>query len=195
MTREKSYLQELKPYSNSYVTFDDRVRGRIKGIWKIVSPRFPCLDDMLLVERLTSNLISISQLRDQGINVSINKSECIVSSKDQEVLMNSSRSRDNWYMWISQSLSCLISKVDKNGMGHHKLSQFNLKSMDDIMSKDVIKGISKLKGEKGEFCGDCQIGKMSPMQDASASYFLYIYGVNSYNSHEFHTIEMYGWWE
>lgn len=47
MTGEKNHLEELKPYSNSYVTFGDGTRGRIKGIGKVVSLGFHCLDEVL----------------------------------------------------------------------------------------------------------------------------------------------------
>ena len=83
MTREKNYLEKLKSYSNSYVTFGDGARGNIKVIGKLVYPGPPRLYDMLLVEGLISNLINISQLCDQSLNVSFNISECIVSNKDQ----------------------------------------------------------------------------------------------------------------
>jgi hypothetical protein len=60
MMGEKNYLKEVKPYSNSYVTFGNGAKGRIKGISKLVSPGLPCLDDVLLVEGLAANLTSIS---------------------------------------------------------------------------------------------------------------------------------------
>lgn len=82
MTVKKIYLEELKPYSNSYVNFGNEARGTIKGIYKLVSPSYPYLEDVLLVEGLTTNLINISQLCHQGLNVSYNKSGCISSSKD-----------------------------------------------------------------------------------------------------------------
>lgn len=95
MIGEKSYLEELRPYSNSYITFGDGARGRIKGTHKLFSLGFPCLDDVLLIEGLTANLINISQLYDQCMNVNFNKYECIVSSKDQKVLMKISKSKQN----------------------------------------------------------------------------------------------------
>jgi hypothetical protein len=67
MTGEKAYLQEIKNYSNSYVTFGDGAKGKIKGIGKLNGPELPNLDNVLLVEGLTANLISISQLCDQGL--------------------------------------------------------------------------------------------------------------------------------
>lgn len=103
ITGEKNYLEELKLYSNSYFKVGDEARRRIKDICKLVIPCFPCLDDVLLVEGLNANLISISQLCDQGLNVGFNKSECIVSNKHREVLMKVSRSNDKCYLWVSQT--------------------------------------------------------------------------------------------
>lgn len=69
MTREKAYLDTIKPYTNNYITFGDDSKGRIKGIGKLMYHGLPILDNMLdnmlLVERLTANVISISQLCDQ----------------------------------------------------------------------------------------------------------------------------------
>lgn len=74
MTREMTYLEELKPYSNSYIIFSDRAKGRIKGIGKLVSLGLPSLEDVLLVEGLTANLANINQLCDQGNSTSLNVS-------------------------------------------------------------------------------------------------------------------------
>lgn len=103
MTCEKSYLEELHPYSNSYVIFSNVARGRIKCICKLVSWGLPYLDDVLLVEGFIANLISISQICDQGLNVNFKKSKCIVSSKGQKVLMKVTISKDNYYSWVSQN--------------------------------------------------------------------------------------------
>ena len=74
MTREKTYLKDLKPYFNSHVTFGDGSKGRIKVIGIMISHVLPYLTDVLLVEGLTANLIIISQLRDQRLNVNFSKS-------------------------------------------------------------------------------------------------------------------------
>lgn len=67
VTGEKNYLKDLKPYSNSSVTFGDGVKGKIIGKWKIDHSCLPILDDVLLIECATTNLISINQLCDQDI--------------------------------------------------------------------------------------------------------------------------------
>ncbi|MCI44845.1 gag-pol polyprotein, partial [Trifolium medium] len=78
--------------------FGDGVKGKIKGIGKLASPGSLCLDDVLLVEGLTANLISISQHCEQGLNVHFNNSECTIL-KGQQVLMKGTKSRDKCYLW------------------------------------------------------------------------------------------------
>ena len=48
LTGEKTYIEELKPYSNNYVTFGDEAKERIKGICRMVSPCLPSLTNVLL---------------------------------------------------------------------------------------------------------------------------------------------------
>jgi hypothetical protein len=123
MTGEKAYLKEVKAYSNSYVTFGDGAKGRIKGICKLCGPDLPKHGNVLLVEGLTSNLISIRQLCDQELNVNFDNSKCIVSNKSQEV-MKGTRSKENCYMrqsqHKSQGISCMITKEDETKLWHQK---------------------------------------------------------------------------
>jgi hypothetical protein len=93
-------------------------------IGKLASPDLPYLDNVLLVEGLTGNLISISQLCDHGLDVNVNKSMCIVSSKDKEV-MRGSRYKHNCYLWLPQdkshATSYFITKEDEIKLCHQKL--------------------------------------------------------------------------
>ena len=83
MTGMKNYLFDLKAYATSYVTFGDGAKGKIKGIGKLARTCSLFLDDVLLVEGLTANLISISQLCDQGLEMKFSNEECLVMTEDQ----------------------------------------------------------------------------------------------------------------
>ena len=148
ITGARNYLVDMKAYSTSYVTFGDGARGKIKGIGKLAKSGSPYLDDVLQVERLTANLISISQLCDQGLEVKFSKEDCLVVNENQEVLMRGARSKDNCYMWISQEecqmSRCLISKEDEVKLWHKKLGYLNLKSMKRIILEEAIRGMPKL---------------------------------------------------
>jgi hypothetical protein len=117
MTGNIDLITDLHPHAISYVTFGDGAKGEIKGIGKLDCPGVPKLDKVLLVKGLTANLISISQLCDQGLNVNFTKTECLITNKESEVIMKGVRTKDNCYMWSSQigySLKCTL--VKEKGM-------------------------------------------------------------------------------
>jgi hypothetical protein len=84
MTGEDDYLDELEPYATSYVTFGGGAKGEIVGIGKTVKRGLPKLEKVLFVKGLTANLISISQLCDQGMKVNFTKSECLVTMRKEK---------------------------------------------------------------------------------------------------------------
>lgn len=62
---KKEYiLEEVKPFPQEYVTFGDDKKGRIKGVGKMVRPGIHYLSDVILIEGLTTNLVSTNQLSD-----------------------------------------------------------------------------------------------------------------------------------
>jgi hypothetical protein len=115
------------------VTFGDGAKREILGIGNLINCDLPKLDNVLLVKGLTANLISISQLCDQGMKVNFTKSECLVTDANGEVLMRGARSKDNCYLWVSQQeahvSTCLISKDDEVKLWHQKLGHLNLRGI------------------------------------------------------------------
>ncbi|MCI13916.1 gag-pol polyprotein, partial [Trifolium medium] len=122
MTGVKNYLTNIEAYTTSFVTFGDGAKGEIKGIGKLAHSGLPKLDDVLLVKGLTANLISISQLCDQGLKVNFTEGECLVSNDKNEVVMRGVRSKDNCYLWAPQeqahSSTCLVTKEDEVKLWH-----------------------------------------------------------------------------
>jgi hypothetical protein len=168
MTGVGDYLDEIKSYATSHVTFGDGAKGEIVGIGKLVKKGLPRLDNVLLVKGLTANLISISQLCDQGMKVNSTQSECEVTDEGGTVLMRGRRSKDNCYLWISQDekvnlSSCLISKEDEVRLWHQKLGHLHLRGMKRAIFAGATKGLPNLNIEEGKICGECQIGKQTRM--------------------------------
>src|SRR3954463_7367962 len=105
MTGLKNLLVDIKSHSTSYVTFGDGAKGEIKGVGKLDCSGVPNLEDVLLVKDLNANLISISQLCDQGYQVNFTKDECVVTNEEKEVVMRGVRSKNNCFLWVSQESS------------------------------------------------------------------------------------------
>ncbi|XP_045798006.1 uncharacterized protein LOC123892244 [Trifolium pratense] len=139
--------------------------GEIKGIGNLINNGLPNLDNVLLVKGLTTNLISISQLCDQGMKVNFTKSECLVTNEEGRLLMKGVMSKDNCYLWVSEEenhlSTCLLSKEDKVKLWHKKMGHLHLRGLKKVIAEETIKGNPKLKIEEGTICGECQIGKQT----------------------------------
>ena len=91
MTSDCNYLTNLKLVSTGKVTLGDAAIGSIIGKGKLNVQGQPSFDDIMLVEGLTINLITISQLCDQGLQVSFIKEQCFVIDDVKTLVMISTR--------------------------------------------------------------------------------------------------------
>jgi len=85
---------------------------------------------VLWIKGLTSNLISISQLYEQWMNVNFNKSECLVTNEKGEVIMRGIKTKENFYLWVPQRKSQTGKQI---GVLHTMLEhQVTLKELDRL---------------------------------------------------------------
>jgi hypothetical protein len=97
------------------------------------------------VEGLTTNLISISQLCEQGLNAHFSDSECTIL-KDQEVVMKGTKSKDKCCLWTAQNnspkIACLSVKEEDIKMSHkivqHLCSSKEIESAQTNKAKDIL---------------------------------------------------------
>ena len=80
MMDDKDQLITLEMKQRVMVTFGDNGKGRIIGIGKIKITPFTFIENVLLVDKLRHNLLSISQFYDKGFKVLFESSMFIVTS-------------------------------------------------------------------------------------------------------------------
>ena len=90
------------------VTFGDESKKRVIGKGTIFVPRLPSLSNVLFVDGLKANLISISYLSDEGYSVLFSKDDCSILKPDGHTLLKGMRSSDNCY--------CLKARIVSNNM-------------------------------------------------------------------------------
>ena len=80
---------------------------------KIGIPLYPHIDNILFVEGLKHNLLSISELCDNEYGVSFNKDECIIQNNDRSFLFSAKRKCNLYRIRLGeisyQNASCLLS--------------------------------------------------------------------------------------
>ena len=82
MTGERYVFQCLTHLHSGTVTFDGNQKGKVVGVRKININPYPPIDKVLFSKGLKHNLFSISQLCDNGLDVSFNREGCIIQHKN-----------------------------------------------------------------------------------------------------------------
>ena len=156
MTGNRSFFSELKECASGHVTFGDGPKGRIIEKGNIAKINLPYLNDVRYVEELKANLISVSQLCDQGHNVNFSKDSCEVIDENNRVLMNDCRQVDNCYHWLSNNSDvCHLIKEYQTWLWYRKLRHTSLRSIDKVVKNEAIIGIPNIESKRKFFCVDC----------------------------------------
>ena len=66
------------PRKAEHVTYGNNNKGRILGVEKIGMNSSTCIENVLLVDGLKHNLLSVSQLCDKGYLVSFDSHQCFI---------------------------------------------------------------------------------------------------------------------
>ena len=86
MTRDKSKFCLLTESDGGKVTFRGNSKGKIIGSEKVGKNLSSCIDDVMLVEGLAYNLLSISQLCDKGHKVLFDTKACTIFQPNSEIV-------------------------------------------------------------------------------------------------------------
>lgn len=117
MTREHSFFSQFEEKDEGNLTFGDGNVARIACRGTIEVSRLPKLTDVLYVQGLKHNLLSIIQICDRGYVVHFTQGSCnIKNKKANRTLVRGIRTSDNCYVIDpkdNSSNTCLISHTDK----------------------------------------------------------------------------------
>jgi len=158
----KSKFLSISFKQEGHVTYGDNNKGRILGRGSIGDKDILVIHDVLYVEGLKHNLLSISQLCDKGYQVIFKTNSCqICLPNTKEVMLIGKKINTVYLLDISSpcSIGCLLSKHDESWLWHRRIAHIHMNHLNKLISKDLVIGLPKLKFEKDHICEACQKGK------------------------------------
>ncbi|XP_012855802.1 PREDICTED: uncharacterized protein LOC105975173 [Erythranthe guttata] len=161
MTGERNFLSNLHNMSSGQVTFGDGNKAYVKGKRDLNVGGLPNLNNVLYVECLKSNLLSVSQLCDLYDSVLFTKRKCEVFDENKNCVLTGYRSSDNCYKidQIDKWDQCHHTSSDLTDLWHRKLGHLNFHDLIRLVNAGCVKGVPQLKTDTPESCGDCPLGK------------------------------------
>ena len=146
------------------ITFGDNRKGKVKGLGKIAISNDHSISNVLLVESLNFNLLSVAQLCDLGFCCNFTVEDVIISSVDGSNLKFKGFRHENLYLVDFSSneaklTTCLFSKASLGWLWHRRLGHVGMKQLNRLTNHDLVRGLKDVKFEKNKLCSSCQAGK------------------------------------
>ena len=170
MTGNKVLFKTLFEGKIGIVTFGDRSKLVIRGIGTIDIPSLLVFEDVWFVDGLKANLLSISQIYDNGLNVMFTKYECEILNDGGECICVGIRIADNCY-GITPSINhkCYSVKINQVDLWHQWLRHASHKQIEKVSKCEAVLGLPKFEKIEKSICGPCQIGKQVKARHPSIS--------------------------
>jgi len=125
----------------------------------------PLIKNVVLVDGLKHNLLSISQLCERGFKVIFDDLACNVLDRQTNACVLSGFRENNVYiidMSNLQSNATFLNAFNEDSwLWNRRLGHISFDHLSRINNKEVIKGIPYLKFEKDRICEACKLGKQT----------------------------------
>ena len=135
MCSNKVFFDNVTKCDGGLVIFGDGSTFKVVEKCNIRSQGLPNLTNVLLVEGLKANLISISQLCDAQHQVQFFKTECFIFDKDGTCVMKGVSTYNNCYRITSESgIMCNSAKLNETELWHQRLGHVNFNDLSKLSS-------------------------------------------------------------
>jgi len=162
LTEDKTKFAKFEMKEEGFVTFEDKNKERILGNGVIGNGSSFNIKNVLLVEGMKHNLISISQLCDKGFKVMFEPNKCFIYDAYGSIVLIGKRVNNIYQLYLhhaSFNIHCLLKKEDHTWLWHRRLCHIHMHHFNQLNRKQLVEGLPKLKFEKDRVCEACQKGK------------------------------------
>ena len=156
-------LEESVDSSNK-ITFGDNSKSKAIGQGKVAISNDHSISNVLLVESLNFNLLSVAQLCDLGFHCLFSKEGVLVLNKnDQSLIFKGFRFQNLYLVDFSSNASCistcLLAKVSLGWLWHRRLGHVGMSTLKKLFKNGLVVGLKDVRFEKDKLCSACQAGK------------------------------------
>ena len=165
MTGEEDIFHSLQLTQEAQeIVFGDSGKSKVIGIGKIPISDQQSLSNVLLVDSLSYNLLSVSQLCGMGYNCLFSDVDVKILRREDSSLAFTGRLKGKLYLvdFTTSKVTpetCLVAKSDKGWLWHRRLAHVGMRNLAKLQKDNHIIGLTNVVFEKDRVCGACQAGK------------------------------------
>jgi len=167
MTGSSSIVKDLVSNEDQItVTYADKSKSKVMGFGKVVVAHDITLVDVMLVETLGYNLLSVHALGKMGFAIFIDDDIVVLMwSKSLKVAFVGDVENDLYVVDFSGQATagpmCLYGKADVGWLWHRRLAHVNMRTLQSLHKEGHIVGLKEnVSFAKDRVCRACVLGKM-----------------------------------
>jgi hypothetical protein len=146
------------------ITFGNNKKDKVIGLGKIAISNDMSISNVLLVESLDFNLLSVAQICDLGFKCIFGVNDVEVISVDGSNLAFKGFIHENLYLVDFNAsetslTTCLISKSTMGWLWHRRLIHVGMKQLKKLLRHDLVNSLKDVEFEKDKLCSACQARK------------------------------------
>jgi hypothetical protein len=135
------------------ITFGDNGKDKVKGLDKIAISNDMGIFNVLLVESLNFNFLSVAQLCDLGFKCIFGIDDVEIISVDGSNLIFKGFRYDNLYLVDfnaskAQLSTCLFTKSSMGWLWHRRLGHIGMTQLNRLIKHDLVRGLKDVVFEK-----------------------------------------------
>ncbi|WVZ70297.1 LOW QUALITY PROTEIN: hypothetical protein U9M48_018974 [Paspalum notatum var. saurae] len=177
MIGHRKWFSSLNPVSTKeYITFGDNGQGKVLGVGSVSLSDKLSLREVAFVRNLGFNLVSVSEVLDEGFEVRFKKGACRVLDAEENLVCSLLPLGQVDLTSVSGPTRCLVASPSADiWKWHRRLGHLSFDLLVRLSSMGLIRGLPKLKAEKDLVCHPCRHGKMvaashTPVSQVMTSY-------------------------
>jgi len=175
MTGDKEKLQSYSALEKEKkVSFGNDTLALIKGKGFVQLKEKVKAGNVMYVDGLKHNLLSVSQMCDQGTEVIFRSNGCSVRDLDTgKRVIKGIRTPNNLYIFKEGQHQCYLSKNDEHWLWHKRLGHLSFSQIRKACKYQAVRGLPDIRIPDNTICKTCQFDKKTrtnfPEKEGSAS--------------------------
>jgi hypothetical protein len=166
MTGDKGKFLSLSERKSGNITFGNDAPGKIKGKGMVsLSNGKGKSQDVLIVDGLKNNLLSVSQKCDRGCEVVFTSKDCKIKYVNSgQVVAKGIRTKNNVYVLKEDREECHLRKHDEIWLWHRRLGHINFDHLIKLKNLESVKDLPRISKPQDSMCKCYQVGKLTRKQ-------------------------------
>ena len=120
-------------------------------------------ENVLLVYNMKHNMLSVSQMCDEGHELLFNSRECRIRKEGSgKLVATTTRTPNNIYVLDKiESENCHLGKEDESWLWHKRMGHIQFDNLVKIYKNQVVRNMPKVINPANSVCEQCQHGKQT----------------------------------